>query len=92
MDDIVADVLGGGHNIVKTVFLECGAMFKVRCCIFNVASLRALRAKMAVDSLTILLLLLRTRETARWSCDVSASELACIRAALNLSLAIRLLI
>ena len=32
MDDIVADVLGGGHNIVKTVFLECGAMFKVRSC------------------------------------------------------------
>ena len=27
MDDIVADV-SAGHNIVKTVFLECGAMFR----------------------------------------------------------------
>ena len=28
MDDIVADVTAG-HNVVKTVFLECGAMFRV---------------------------------------------------------------
>ena len=27
LDEILADV-GGGHNIVSTVFIECGAMFK----------------------------------------------------------------
>src|SRR5207249_6315383 len=28
IDEIVEDVRGGGHNIVSTVFIECGAMFK----------------------------------------------------------------
>lgn len=28
IDDVVADVVSGGHNIVATVFLECGAMFR----------------------------------------------------------------
>jgi hypothetical protein len=28
MDDVASDVYGAGHNIVKTVFLECGAMFR----------------------------------------------------------------
>ena len=27
-DDIVAEVLECGHNIVATVFLECGAMYR----------------------------------------------------------------
>ena len=28
LDEILEDVNGGGHNIVSTVFIECGAMFK----------------------------------------------------------------
>ncbi len=28
LDEILLDVQGGGHNIVSTVFIECGAMFK----------------------------------------------------------------
>src|SRR5262245_29728329 len=27
LDEILADI-GGGHNVVSTVFIECGAMFK----------------------------------------------------------------
>src|SRR5262245_64682756 len=28
LDEIVEDVRGGGHNVVSTVFIECGAMLK----------------------------------------------------------------
>ena len=28
LDEILEDVRGGGHNIVSTVFIECGAMLK----------------------------------------------------------------
>ena len=28
LDEIVEDVRGGGHNVVSTVFIECGAMYK----------------------------------------------------------------
>ncbi len=28
LDEILEDVLGGGHNVVSTVFIECGAMWK----------------------------------------------------------------
>ena len=28
IDEITADMVGGGHNIVSTVFIECGQMFK----------------------------------------------------------------
>jgi predicted TIM-barrel fold metal-dependent hydrolase len=28
LDEILADVIGGGHNVVSTVFIECGAMWK----------------------------------------------------------------
>jgi L-fuconolactonase len=28
MDDIVADLMGGGHNVVQTVFVECGSMYR----------------------------------------------------------------
>ena len=30
LDEILEDVRGGGHNVVSTVFIECGAMCEAR--------------------------------------------------------------